>query len=289
MTHEIRPLRSRRLSTLPLLIVIAVGFSTSSSIAQSVAASHSLNTRIVGIQDADVDIPPASVTPGRRDAGALATLNAFVTLSNLSQLQGIQGSGSFTDQFNSNPVSLTFAGNNALRIDVADPAGQRSIRIQGTLGDVQESNGRRHALPPASASGGFFLTPFMLYALTLDSQTSMVDQGIVTIGSSTMHRVTISYSITLLGAGETSQPGPVVDLYFDPITNTLAKSAAAIQIDTRDRARYLQVVSYSDYRNSSGSQIPFRYSVTLNGQPQWTVQLNTVSANPSTTANFFQF
>jgi hypothetical protein len=67
------------------------------------------------------------------------------------------------------------------------------------------------------------------------------------------------------------------------------KSAAQVQVSSEDRSRYVEVVTYSDYRSVGTSMIPFKIHQSLNGQPQWTLQLTSVELSPDNTDSDFYF
>lgn len=255
--------------------------------AQSISSHVTNSTRILGKQDSDLPLPPVSVSVGRKDTSALTVLAQYISQLSLTSVTGIQATGTYTDQFSSSPATLTYDNQGSLRVDISRSQGQTSIRMQGGHGAIVGPTGSKHTLTPETASGEWLPSPLLLLLKYNDAQTSVIDQGIVNTNTGALHRITLGYPA--LTANSPTQPTTVIDVYLNPSTNLLTKTASLIRLDTRDRASYLQVVTFGGYRSQSGSLLPFSYAVTLNGQPQWTLQLDSVSLNPSLAASYFRF
>ena len=71
--------------------------------------------------------------------------------------------------------------------------------------------------------------------------------------------------------------------------NELAKSASSSFIAVGHSAKFLRVVTYSDYRKVGTAMVPFRYDESMDGQQYWVVQLSDVQLNPVLDATYFQF
>jgi hypothetical protein len=251
-------------------------------------STHSISgTRIVGKQDSDLPSPPASVIIGRKDTSALAALTKYVSQLSLNSITGVQATGTFTDQFSSSPATLTYDNQGSVRLDVSADKGQTSIRMQGGYGAILGPSGSKHTLTSETASGEWLPSPLLLLLKYNDPQTTVIDQGLVNTSNGTWRRITLAFPT--LSPSASTQPTTIIDVYLDLSTNLLTKTVSSIRLDTRDRASYLQVVTIGSYRSQSGSLLPFNYSVSLNGQPQWTLQLDNVSLNPSLTHSYFRF
>lgn len=257
-------------------------------------ASPSIDfTRIYGAEDTDVPVPKSSGTLGQKDAAALQVVIDFLKATNGAAWSGMQASGTLTapsgGSESQNSATLTIHGENAFRLDVNAAEGQRSIRIRGLVGQILESDGKKHSLPPVTARMGLFAFPLLMDSSFPTNQTAVLDRGSISVNGAILHRITVERP--LFAKKEASQGGQtaVVDLYFDPSTHLLVKSVASVQLDSTDRERYVQAVTYSDYRKVGTILLPFSYSQTLNGQPQWSLQLTQVQLNPSIDISYFQF
>ena len=273
-----------------LVTLLLLGSSLAQTKPEAVGSSSSMAalTRIFGSEDKDVALPRATLPLGRKDASAIQLLTSFLTDSNLLRWPGIQANGTFTDMESSYPAVLTILGGNQCRLDIADPAGARSIRIHGGQGVIQESSAAKHSLPVSTASLGLFALETLVEHLS-DIKSSILDGGLVSVDGVTLHLMTLQVpsrpDINPASAEEVS----VLDLYFDQNMRQLRKSVSLIRVDNRDRAYYLQSETYSDYRRVGDSTLPFSFAQTLNGQRQWTLQLTAVHTNPAVAASYFRF
>jgi len=245
-------------------------------------------TRIYGTEDRAVPMPALVGSLGQKDATALQELVDYIKAVNITSWQGMQASGTLTDgSGNPDPATLTILNGDHFRLDVQTPNGQRSIRISGSYGKRLEADGKSYFMPAATAKAGLLAFPRLLASTFPSATASFIDQGQVQINGALLHRITVEESAF---PGETAaRDVNVTDLYFDPSTHLLLKSASAVQLDPADRERYLIVIAYSDYQYVGGSLIPFTYSQSLNGQQQWTLQLNQPNLQPPVDASYFQF
>ncbi|WP_213807732.1 hypothetical protein [Granulicella sp. dw_53] len=249
-------------------------------------------TRIMGAEDNEIADPGAPLASGQSDPLALQAITAFLAAVNGRAWSGMQATGTLTSPEapqSQNPAVLTIKDGDSFRLDVNTTTGQRSTRIHGTSGIIQESNGTKHTLPPATALDGLFAFPQLMMITFPDAQTSVLDRGTVAINGRSLHRISVQHTFSTEATSVTVTQPTIVDLYFDPTTHLLLKSAAWIQVDTADRAKYLQVVTYGDYQTVNGIVLPFSYSQTLNGQRQWSLQLTNIQLSPAVETSLFTF
>jgi hypothetical protein len=258
-----------------------------------VSLAQTDSTRIYGPEDSGIPTPAIRIPMGQQDVGALQELLDYLKAVNVGPWQGLKGAGTFagsaTDPTNADQASLAISQGDRFRLDVHTPNGVRTTRIAGSYGKTVDSHGS-WPLPRATARLGLVFFPQLLTATFPTPRTSLVDRGEITIEGRTLHRITVEEPLT------ESQPTTndssrvsVVDLYFDTTSHLLFKSAAAIQLDSADRARYIDVLTYEDYRKVDNSLIAFRFHQSLNGQPQWTLQLSSATLTPDTNAADFYF
>lgn len=247
-------------------------------------------TRIYGAEDQSVPMPNFVGALGQRDAGALQELASYRKAVNISVWHGMQASGMMTDSHgNKDHATLTIQGADDFRLDIQTPNGKRSTRISEGNGETLEANGKRIAISPAMAAGGLLAFPQLLASTSPSSHASLIDRGQVRIGGQTLHRITLEELAFPYATKPDTYNVNVTDLYFDPSTHLLLQSASAVQLDPADREKYLIVITYGGYQNVQGSLIPCRYSQSLNGQRQWSLQLNPPSLQPSVDASYFHF
>jgi hypothetical protein len=226
--------------------------------------------------------------------GALQELIDYLKAVNLAAWQGLKGSGSFTTSAKNadgpDQATLTISQGDKYRLDIHTTNGVRSTRIAGGYGRTMDPGAKGWTLPQGTAELGLFFFPRLLFATFPTPRTSLIDQGQVQIEGRALHRITVGEPLVenqQLNADSTRTS--VVDLYFDKTSHLLIKSAAAIQLDSADRARYIQVLTYDDYQKVQDGLIAFRFHQSLNGQPQWTLQLSSVDLTPDANTSDFYF
>lgn len=243
----------------------------------------------MGPLDAQVPIPHASLPLGQKDGAAVQLVVNFLTVINVGQITGMQATGALTDSFSSNPATLTIQDGNAFRLDIDTSAGQRSTRIHGRVGATREIDGKKHSLAFVNASSGLFVTPMLLSSVIAATAVSVLDQGSLTLGGANLHRISVAFAANAASSVTTVDKVSVIDLYFDPSSHLLQKSAIFTQLDPLDRERYLQVTTYGNYKAVSGVFLPFSLSATLNGQQQWSLAISELNLNPTVPTAFFSF
>lgn len=246
-------------------------------------------TRIRGAEDADVAVPKASLQLGQKDSAALQAILDFLKATHGASWTGMQATGTFTSHGESSAATLTVLNGDDFRLDVNSQKGQLSIRILGNLGQIRESDGVLHRLPFATAKGGLLAFPRLMANTFPSAGASVVDRGLVAVDGNALHRVTIAEPVFPGQTATAPDKASTVDLYFDPATHLLAKSVASVQIDSKDRARYVQAMTYGDYRQADGILLPFSYTQTLNGQRQWQLQLTAAQLAPQVDPTYFSF
>lgn len=259
------------------------------SIANPANAQSDL-TRVYGAEDQTVPVPTLVGTLGQKDAAALQELIDYLKAVNIVKWQGMQASGTLIDgSGQSERATLTVLNGDNFRLDVETPHGERSTRISGTYGKTLEADGKSYFLPATTAQAGLLAFPKLLVSTFPRASTSFIDRGQVAIAGQSLHRITLEEPAISNGSTPNLNEISVTDLYFDPTTHLLMKSASSVQLDSADREYYLIVLTYGDYGTVQGGLIPSRYSQSLNGQRQWTLQLNTPNLQPSVDSSYFHF
>lgn len=268
--------------------VMLSALSSSALLAQ--AGSHVDLTRIYGAEDRDVPTPTFTGTLGQKDTSALQELIDYLKATNITAWQGMQASGTLTDGTGANDqATLTVLNGDHFRLDVETPKGKRSTRINGGYGKTLEVDGKSFFMPLATAKAGLIAFPRLLVSSFPSSDTSFIDRGQVKIDDQMLHRITVEESASTSKTATDQHNINVTDLYFDVSSHLLLKSVSSVQLDSSDRERYLVAVTYGNYQKVQGSLIPYSYSQNLNGQRQWSLQLNEVNLQPTVDTSYFQF
>jgi len=256
----------------------------------SMCFGQSSPTRGGGAFDSDIPIPLTSGVLGQQDASAMAEVAAHLAVVGNSPWTGMQGSGQIrygTSDQTIYPATLSILGGSSFRLDSQTAQGGTSIRISRRYGKIQSADGQMLLLPPNTAESGLF--QFELPRLTgfPNPSASLIDHGLNLVGGMQLRRLT--YEFLVGNPSAKNKETVVTDLYFDPSTKLLIKSSNAIRLNGANNTSFLRVITYDDYRLVSGAMIPFRYTQTLDGQKQWTLQLTTAQLNPALNATSFQF
>lgn len=239
----------------------------------------------------DIPLPTASGVLGRADAGASAELIAHLKAVGLSPWTGMQGTGQIA--YGNDPATysatLTIIGSTEFRLDAGTERGQFSMRIDGSRGEIQEADGRRTLILPNTAASGLVQFQLLRQADFPNPKTSLLDRGIVTVKNQALHRLTYEFPAVVAALPMQKQQTIAADLYFDPMTHLLVKSANTIRINGAGNHDFLREITYEDYRQVGSSMIPFRYTETLNGQKLWTLQFSDVQLSPNLQTTYFEF
>jgi hypothetical protein len=241
--------------------------------------------------DKDVPTPAVVGTLGQQDAGALSELVAHLKVVGAGPWAGMQGTGQITygEDTTTYSATLSVLGGTHFRLDGQTQAGQLSIRINGNNGKIQEADGHQYPILPSTASSGIFQFELPRLADFPHASTSFLDRGSVSISGTLLHRLTYEIPAASADNAPMIKGAVVTDFYFDPISHLLIKSANSIRINGAGNNEFLRVITYGDYRKVGDLMIPFRYTQTLNGQKQWTLQLSDVQLNPDLNTTLFEF
>jgi hypothetical protein len=247
---------------------------------------------VLGPLDSGVAAPVSTGILRKVDPLATAELAAHIAATgDVSRWAGFQGTGIMTFGADSRQyqTTLTSSGSEEFRLDVQAAQGTESTRIERFSGKTQYPDGTTVSMPTQSAAVGFFPFSILRTPHFPASITSLHDYGVLSIGSTELHRV--AYEFPTVGRNPRIK-GPqtaVIDFYFDPATHLLVKSAAQVFIPGARQVPFTSVVTYSDYRLVGGSKIPFHYVESLDGQLYRTLQLSSAVVDPSVNHPFFQF
>lgn len=259
---------------------ILIGVVLSSAIACGQSAPSSL----------EVPLPATSAVLGHTDTGALAELLAHLKAVGATPWTGMQGTGQITygDDTTSYNATLAILGNTGFRLDADAQQGQFSIRINRNHGAIQEVDGKRHLILPGTAASGIFQFQLPRLANFPATGSSFLDRGMVIVAGQNLHRLTFEAP---LGISTKSGKQKIVatDLYFDSTMHFLVKSANTIRINGITNVDFLREITYEDYRQVGSLLIPFRFTQTLNGQKQWTLQLSDVQLGATQPVAYFNF
>ncbi len=281
---------SARASTLPGTLALCLA-------AVPIHGQQNTFTQIAGNADQGIVLPQSVPFAPRQDAGALTEIQAFRSAISLSTWEDMQGTGQLTptsvnsaDGSNSYNATIWIRGRHDYRLDVEEPNGTRSQRIDGEYGATQHAGGKMKPMDARDAVAGLVAFPALMQATLPGSKVMLIDHGLAAAGSATFHRITVETPWPGNPADAAGNPlTTVTDLYFNPRTHLLIKSAIAVFGSRPSPEQMLEVVTYGGYRSVNGMLLPHSYRQSLNGQILWTLQLNQVQLNSGLPEADFQF
>jgi len=236
--------------------------------------------RPLGSLDREIAVPEKAGTLGRGDAAALAYIRA--SQQTQTPWAGMRGSGSLTfgdDTATRNDATLVVDPNFDSLLDVHRADGTWCRLHRNDRVTIRNGDGTIQLQPFESAHSGIAAFTLPRDSGLLDGKASLIDRGLVKIDGISMRFITLHTALHAKNAAA-SAPGIVTtDLYFDPAKHLLMKSATSVRLPHEGNTDYLRVISFDDYREIDGMLLPYRFTQTLNGQLQWTLQLSTVQLN----------
>lgn len=251
------------------------------------AQSPSDLTRIYSESDSQLPLPVHPTRNGQ-DASAIQQLAGFMKATNLSGWTGLIATGTITIAGDPVPYPAHFsvAGGNSYRLDVEKPDGTDSTIVNGTQGVFVAPQRQSRAMSSDTAFGGLLALPRVLASGYPFATSSVLDEGLVSNGDVSLHRITFDDAASL---SDSCSPWKTVDLYFNPATNLLVSTAINGRMNSDDRACYLLLTTYGDYQTVAGASFPFSISQSLNGQPQWELKLTSVTLSAPSDTSIFNF
>jgi len=179
---------------------------------------------------------PAPVTTGvlgRTEALALTEILDHLKVVGAAPWTGMQGTGTiaYGNDDTTYKATLTIQGSSRFRLDGQASTGALSIRINGRSGKIQEPDGKVFPLLPDTAATGIFQFELPHLSNFPDSASSLIDHGTSVANGQTLHRMTFEAPV-VRSQSDTKKPKTIAtDLYFDPKTHLLSRSANSIHID----------------------------------------------------------
>ncbi len=285
---------------LRLCVLMAFGYCcfTSSSWAQQVAADAQATaalksfTAIHGNYDQEVPTPQFVMLLGwRQDAGTLQEINAFRAVTGIQSWNDMTGQGTIrygNKQDAAEQALLEIRQPGEYRLDTgSNSSEQRTMRIAQSLGAWQRGSDSPKFIDARDAAVGLFAFPRLEEQGFPSSSDLLIDQGTVSVEGSIYHRITVERPPLASGNANDFSSWVTIDLYFDPRTHLLEKSASCVH--GGGQATMVRVFTYGQYEKVDGTLFPMTYRETLNGQLAWTLQLSEVHLNTGLSPQDFHF
>ena len=241
-------------------------------------------------QEQSLPSPTTTGVLGKKDASALAEINAHLQAVGAGGWQGLEATGTLTfPDGTSHAASLFLAGSKSQRLDIEMESGSRSLRLGGFAGRFRDERGNQGSLPSATSSAGIVAFPRIWADASTSSNVSLYDQHLYSGTGSNHHRITIEYALEGPAGSRLGKETGATDLYFDPSTHLLAYSVDAVTFNESARQVFSRVTSYEQYQQFNGVKVPTTIKQYLNGQLQWTLLLSQITENATHSADTFSF
>ena len=256
-------------------------------------AAQQLPSRIQGAYDSEIQVPVSDQKPlGYSDASALAELVAYTVAVGGSAWTGLTASGniSFGGATDTMPASLLMLPGNRVKLDVTKPEGHEITVYNGVRGSITHADSKKTLLAPKGAASGLAPFDIPLNAAKAGLGFSIVDRGSTVVQDRVLHRISIEVAIPQKDLFPYEKDNrSVVDLYFDPSTHLLVKTACMIPIPGSSLPVLLKIDSYSAYQRVGTLLLPTTIDETINGQPVSKLVLTSFNANNMPSSKDFTF
>jgi hypothetical protein len=204
------------------------------------------------------------------------------------QVSGINdfvGKGTITYNWpgeqNHGPATIQGRGPHQVLFSSAMPSGPMRWTVHGKYGKAQNGDKASHSIPPNIAFElGSLLAPMVRF-LHIDKEGwTVAYRGAEQVGNRLVDNIAFS------GSGTTQD---VVVYSVDREAGEIVKVATASHASNDRKGVYLNELLFSDYRRVDGVMLPFEIVHKLNGQTQWTLQLDTIRINVGLAASDVTF
>lgn len=265
--------------------VIGCGLLLSACIGSLASAQTAKPSTIRPAVDQGVAFPPLQpLLTVRQDPTALAIVRSYQKAVGNAAWADMEATGEMipealrsAGETPGQDATLWISGQQRYRVDVQTPKGAISIRMDGVYGAMQPPGGHIIPMDARDAVTGLVAFPQFEGAAFPAGNASLIDRGTVPVDGTKLQRVTAEVPWMDSAAKDQPQSGvSITDLYFDPTTHLLIKSANVLQGTDPGLSRDIKVITYGDYRTVDGVQIPFLLSESLNGKRIWTLHLSRV-------------
>jgi hypothetical protein len=255
----------------------------------------------MGVQpavDKGVVLPPSRPSPTiRQDQTALAIVRSYQKAVGKTVWSDLEATGTIVPEAlradgvpSEQDASLSVLGHSGYRLDIQTPKGAISIRIDGVYGAMRPPGEQVIPIDAPDAATGLVAFPQLQDPKFPAKTISLIDDGTIPVDGVPLYRITVEAPwVGFSARGHLESGISITDLYFDPATHMLVKSANVLQGTNPRLPHYVKVLTYRDYRTVSGIQIPFLLGESLNGHRTWMLQLNHVQLSTGLDAKLFSF
>ncbi len=246
-----------------------------------------------------VCVVSATAQNPQRDPSAIAFLTQAVSASGgsnaISAVQDFTAQGTITHFWDDNPeqgqLTVKSRGLTQFRIDSIVPEGTWSSIVNNSAGEMVLPDGTVNPVAYHNTlNAGSMTWPLAnVNAALLDQTTSIVDMGLVQVGSGQARQITIQQNLQSDPTGLLSKLTRK-DYFFDPSSFALLRVRFLVLPDhdiVNGGAKC--VLDFGGYQIVNGLLVPFSIRISLNRQQVWTIQISSIAFNTGLSDTDFQF
>jgi hypothetical protein len=190
-------------------------------------------------------------------------------------------------------ATIKSRGATQFRIDSQVPGGTWSMIVSNGTGvlNLPDGTGSTIAYQNTLNVGNLTLPIIPIYTATQDTTVTIIDDGVVPLGSGQAHQITIQQNLpaTTDPTGRFSTDTKR-DYFFDPSSFQLLQVQDTVPSNNAAVSGGIQhVIGFSNYQVSNGILVPFSISESVNGQTTWSLGLASIAFNTGLTDSDFQF
>ena len=240
----------------------------------------------------------AEQTP-QRDPSAISFLSQAVSAAggatNLTAIQDFTGSGTITHYWGDAPeqgqLTVESRGLTQFRLDSNLPEGTWSFIVNDGAGELVVPSGI--VTPIAyqnNVNTGAKVWPILKVNATLqDSTTTVLDMGLVSLGSGQAHQIRIQQNPQSDPTGLLSSLTKI-DYFFDPSSLALLQTQDSLYPNNNAvNGAITHTVNLGNYQVVGGLLVPFSITESVANVQTWQIQLSSIIFNTGLSDSDFQF
>jgi hypothetical protein len=238
----------------------------------------------------------------QRDASALSFLSQVLNASGgsaaISGISDFTANGSITFSWGDASVQGTATvksrGAAQFRVDSQVPGGTWSMIVSNGVGVLNLPDGTSGGIASQNTlnTGNLTLPLLAVFGAVQDPTVTIIDDGVVSLGSGQAHQVTIQQHLPS-SSDPTGQLSTDTkrDYFFDPASFQLLQVQDTLHARISPGANngVQHVIGFSNYQSINGISVPFSIGESVAGQSTWSISLISITFNTGLTDSDFQF
>ena len=237
----------------------------------------------------------------RRDATALTFVSRVLTVAGGGTVVGaiadFSASGSIAYSWGAASVygsaTIKSRGAGQFRIDSQVPGGTLSMVVSNGTGALSLPDGMRSTIAHQDTLnvGNLTLPIICIYAAIQDTTVTIIDDGVVPLGSGQARKITIQQNFPeKIDPTHSLSADTKKDYFFDPSSFRLLQVRDTVPSRNYAVSGSIQhIIGFSNYQISNGILFPLSIAESVDGQSTWSLALTSVTFNTGLSDSDFQF